>query len=794
MSRSHVFVAAVALSMLPAATTAQAVRRAITTGGGVCQILDLSGGAPVLMQQHNAVGSGSEDIVITPNGRVAAVRTASTLQFYDMLTAGQLATFAMGGAAGSDWVAATDRRVVALGGGQVRIYDVTVSPPALLLAHAAVGGGEDLEITPDGRMAVVRTGNTVQFFELEGATHVLQTPMPGPGLGADWVAVTNERAVVLGSGVVHVFDLTASPVPVRILAHNSVGVGLEDLEITPDGTTAVVSTVSTVQFFDIITPAHLLTSAHPAAPSGSDWIATTNRRAVSLGNNTAKLFSLDSAMPALLQQFATGPGGDSDVAISADGNRLATANGNVVQFRTLHTGSVLNAFGLPSPGGGADWLELTARRAIVVGGNIAHVYDLTGLNVVLIGTVTSPGSGGNDLAISRDGTIAALRSGGTTKFIDLETAAVLGTFATGVGGGSDWIEMANVTVDSPAGSCTALDRMVPGLDLQLGDDQTVVMALPFSFPFDGGTFTEVGVCSNGFVWLGNQTSAPYWDNEAAFLSQPPRVAACWDDWNPSLGGAVYFDATASQASIVWRDVPRYGAAHVRADMEIVLSATGEIDIRWGDGMSTTASSSIVGISAGFGAAANSLDWGALPNVANATGYQLFAGGEFDLAAGALALVPGATTNYASLDVGLASCPPGTSGGLATAVPYGISCPGPTPPLSHLPLTVPSLGTTYRLQVANIPAGTPFGVIVLGLSQVTVDLSPLGMTGCFQHASADALESLLIAGSSSVLFNFAVPADPNLAGVQLHSQAATLSVGFNPFGLVTSNGVRGTLGN
>ena len=96
--------------------------------------------------------------------------------------------------------------------------------------------------------------------------------------------------------------------------------------------------------------------------------------------------------------------------------------------------------------------------------------------------------------------------------------------------------------------CLFFNNAPPGTDLQLGDDQTVVLPLPFQFPFNNGLVDRIGICSNGYVWLTDNTTADFSDSETEFLSQDPRIAVVWDDLNPSAGGNVYYNTNGAQVS------------------------------------------------------------------------------------------------------------------------------------------------------------------------------------------------------------------------------------------------------
>jgi hypothetical protein len=97
--------------------------------------------------------------------------------------------------------------------------------------------------------------------------------------------------------------------------------------------------------------------------------------------------------------------------------------------------------------------------------------------------------------------------------------------------------------------------------LNLGDDQLVrARPLGFSFPLaGGGSTTSIDVDSNGWIGLvANQASGTdYTETIAEFLANPARIAAIWDDLNPSAAGDVYFDARPGVALITWAGVPEY---------------------------------------------------------------------------------------------------------------------------------------------------------------------------------------------------------------------------------------------
>jgi hypothetical protein len=83
---------------------------------------------------------------------------------------------------------------------------------------------------------------------------------------------------------------------------------------------------------------------------------------------------------------------------------------------------------------------------------------------------------------------------------------------------------------------------------------------------------------------------------------------------------------------------------------------------------------------------------------------------------------------------------------------------------------------------------------LGFTQYLpgIDLVQLGMPGCHLYASLDNVQAVTLAGSPTPA-TLSLPANPALSGLVLHAQAAALTAGVNPLGLVASNGLMLQLG-
>jgi hypothetical protein len=107
---------------------------------------------------------------------------------------------------------------------------------------------------------------------------------------------------------------------------------------------------------------------------------------------------------------------------------------------------------------------------------------------------------------------------------------------------------------------------------------------------------------------------------------------------------------------------------------------------------------------------------------------------------------------------------------------------------------PRLGTTVSLDTTQIDPTCVAGVLVLGLTDFVagLPLDGIGLPDCAAWVSPDVLLTFLpSAGASSQ--PFPLPASASLSGTTVSSQALTLVPGVNPFGGMTSNGLRLVLG-
>ena len=129
----------------------------------------------------------------------------------------------------------------------------------------------------------------------------------------------------------------------------------------------------------------------------------------------------------------------------------------------------------------------------------------------------------------------------------------------------------------------------PGTPLALGDDDRIMLTLPFTFSYYGQSYTTVWVCSNGWISFGTDPGTNDYSNSGIPDPDGPpgMVAGLWDDLNPGTGGqiAYYHDAPTGRFIMEWHEVPHWGSSTDRETFQIILldpsmygSATGDGEI------------------------------------------------------------------------------------------------------------------------------------------------------------------------------------------------------------------------
>ncbi|MEO6594042.1 MAG: hypothetical protein ABIP94_04745 [Planctomycetota bacterium] len=277
-----------------------------------------------------------------------------------------------------------------------------------------------------------------------------------------------------------------------------------------------------------------------------------------------------------------------------------------------------------------------------------------------------------------------------------------------------------------------------GPTLALGDDSEASVSLPFPLPYPGGSTSTLVVGSNGYVGTGSNGSV-YDPTVSGFLGGSPRWSGLWHDLDPSSGGAVRVDSSATVVRITFLAVPNFGGGGA-ATFQYQFQSNGTVHVIY-QTVNVAGNAYLVGYTPGGGA-----------------------------------------SNPGSIDISTALSTPFTLCGSSAA---GVALDASARPV---------LGTTVNYTTSNIPAGTLLGLQILGLTQHTppLDLASYGMPGCKLYLTGDLINQFATSGSSATV-PLVFPSTTSLTGAFLMTQSATLSPGFNPFGFLTSNGIQMVLG-
>lgn len=133
-----------------------------------------------------------------------------------------------------------------------------------------------------------------------------------------------------------------------------------------------------------------------------------------------------------------------------------------------------------------------------------------------------------------------------------------------------------------------------GSALPLGDDDTEPVAIPFSFPFLGASYSTIHVNSDGNVTFGAGDPASTPRDAARLIGGPPRIAPFLNDLNVEDGGSINASVRATEVVITWKDVPEFGIPN-KNTFQLTLKNTGEIVFAY---QSVDADFGVVGVAEG----------------------------------------------------------------------------------------------------------------------------------------------------------------------------------------------------
>ena len=266
-----------------------------------------------------------------------------------------------------------------------------------------------------------------------------------------------------------------------------------------------------------------------------------------------------------------------------------------------------------------------SNEALVMGGDSPATY----IDSIIVTFTTA--NWNVPQTVSVQGQADGVLDGNNLYNVVLAPATSLDTLYNGV----DAADIAAVNIDDGVGLAAGCDVV----DLTtLGDDDSQEVAIGFSFNFQGVAYDTVHVGSNGYLTFG-AGDTDLSESVAELLSQEPRIAALWDDLDPSSAGSVScINNITDSMTVSFAGVPQWGGTDSNS-FDITLNSDGSVVIAYG---SVAAMVGLAGVSPGLDLATDpgEVDLSLNPNQ-SATGvtYELFDAGDNDLSGATLTFTP-----------------------------------------------------------------------------------------------------------------------------------------------------------
>ncbi len=135
-------------------------------------------------------------------------------------------------------------------------------------------------------------------------------------------------------------------------------------------------------------------------------------------------------------------------------------------------------------------------------------------------------------------------------------------------------------------------------EVALDDDDSRTVALPFAFPFYGGSYRQVYLNSDGNLTFTMGDNASSLRSLGRMTAGPPRISPLFDDLNPAqTAGGVRVLAEAARVVVSWIKVPEYSqsGSGVPQTFQVSLFPDGRIVFAYS---SVNPSGAVVGIAPG----------------------------------------------------------------------------------------------------------------------------------------------------------------------------------------------------
>jgi hypothetical protein len=186
-----------------------------------------------------------------------------------------------------------------------------------------------------------------------------------------------------------------------------------------------------------------------------------------------------------------------------------------------------------------------------------------------------------------------------------------------------------------------------GARITLADDDAFAAALPFAFPFFGGSPTTAFVNSDGNITFGRGDTSTDERGLARLLSGAPRVAPFFADLDPSAGGGMFVASGPDALTMTWCSVHGFDSSST-VTTQASLLPDGSVELKYA---SVGLGEAIVAVSPGATDAFAPVDLHAAGPTAGggaAVGERFAAAASLDLASTAQRFYQGHSDSYDQL--------------------------------------------------------------------------------------------------------------------------------------------------
>ncbi|MFZ1320672.1 MAG: hypothetical protein WAT71_03875 [Ignavibacteria bacterium] len=141
-----------------------------------------------------------------------------------------------------------------------------------------------------------------------------------------------------------------------------------------------------------------------------------------------------------------------------------------------------------------------------------------------------------------------------------------------------------------------------------GDDGSANVALPFSFGYYGNNYTNLKICTNGWVSFDVASTNTAYSNVALPSASEPNNMLCafWDDLDVRTSGQVFYynDVVNNRFIVEYKDVPHYSSGGPYT-FEVIIYSDGRIYFQY-QNIGTVNNSNTVGIENSTGTIASQM--------------------------------------------------------------------------------------------------------------------------------------------------------------------------------------------